>query len=106
MSELRVITLRGELDIARRDEVRFALRIEGDERAVLLDFADVTYADSTILSILLVFTREMGMRRTPVAILLGTPQFARIIQYAGLGDALPVFSERSGALTYLSEGLR
>ncbi len=106
MSDLRVIALHGELDIARRDEARFALRADGDVGAVLLDFADVTYADSTILSTLLVFTREMGIRGVPVAILVGTPQLARIVQYAGLSDILPVFNERSDALTHLSEGRR
>lgn len=106
MSDIRVITLSGELDIARRDEARFALRVHGDEDGVLLDFSEATYADSTILSVLLSFVRDAGARAIPVAILIGTPQFARIVQYAGIADALPIFEDRASALAHLSETRR
>lgn len=106
MSAIEVIVLHGELDIARRDEARFALRVDGTESGILLDFSEVSYADSTILSAILAFVKDADERGIPVAILTGTPQFDRIIQYAGLSDALPIFADRSLALTHLSSGRR
>jgi len=43
---LAVVKLDGELDIARRAEMRAALAVEGEPAGVLVDFAGVTYADS------------------------------------------------------------
>ena len=106
MSAIRVIGLQGELDLARRDEVRFALQVEGAESGILLDLSEATYADSTILSALIGFVKQANALGVPVAMLIGTPQLERIIQYAGLSGAMPIFMDRSLALTRLSEGWR
>jgi anti-anti-sigma factor len=102
MSAIAVIRLTGELEISRREEIATALRLTGTESGVLVDFFDVTYADSTTLAELLRFRREADQRGVPVAIIIGSRQFARLIQYAGLGEAFPVFDNRAAALTYLS----
>ncbi len=102
MSAISVIRLTGELEIGRKDEIARALHIAGPEVGILVDFFDVTYADSTALAELLRFRREADGHNVPVAIVIGSRQFARLIQYAGLADAFPVFDNRAAALTYLS----
>ncbi len=103
MSAIAVIRLTGELEISRKDEIARALRIAGSEGGILVDFFDVTYADSTTLAELLRFRREAEEKHVPVAIIIGSRQFARLIQYAGLSDAFPVFDNRAAALTFLSQ---
>ncbi len=58
---IAVIRLSGELEIGRRAEIAQALVVSGNEAAVLLDFSEVTYADSTSLAEMLRF-REDGRR--------------------------------------------
>ncbi len=99
---LTVIRLDGELEISRRDEIASALRLDGSERGVLLDFSEVTYADSTSLAELLRFRAEADKHHVPIAVIIGSKQFARLIQYAGLAAAFKIFDNRGAALTYLS----
>jgi anti-anti-sigma factor len=105
MSAISVIRLTGELEISRKDEISRALRIVGSEGGILVDFFDVTYADSTTLAELLRFRRDADAAGVPVAIVIGSRQFARLIQYAGLSDAFPVFDNRAAALTFLAGGV-
>ncbi len=100
---LAVVKMSGELDIARRAEIHAALQIEGEPAGVLVDFAEVTYADSSAISELLRFRAELNRRGVPVALLIETPQFRRLLEYAGVGDAFAVFGERGPALTFLCE---
>lgn len=99
---IAVICLSGELEIGRRDEIAAALVVGGNESAVLLDFSDVNYADSTSLAELLRFRDEAAKANVPVAIVIGSRQFARLIQYAGLSHAFRIFENRAEALMDLS----
>ncbi|HEV8021902.1 MAG TPA: STAS domain-containing protein [Candidatus Lustribacter sp.] len=99
---IAVIRLSGELEIGRKAEVAAALVLAGNESGVLLDFSDVTYADSTTLAEMLRFRDEAAKAGVPVVIVIGSKQFARLIQYAGLGDAFHIFENRGEALTELS----
>jgi anti-anti-sigma factor len=103
---IAVIRLTGELEIGRRDEIAQALVINGNESGVLLDFCDVSYADSTSLAELLRFRDEAARHNVPVAIVTGSKQFARLIQYAGLSHAFRIFDNRAEALTDLSGAAR
>ncbi len=100
---LAVVKLDGELDIARRAEIRAALVVDGEHSGVLVDFAGVTYADSSAISELLRFRGDLDRRGLPVALLITSPQFKRLLQYAGVNDAFAVFDERADALTYLGK---
>ena len=101
-TSITVIRLTGELEIGRKAEIAAALVLGGGEIGVLLDFADVSYADSTSLAELLRFRAEAAKRDVPVAIVIGSKQFARLIQYAGLSHAFPIFQNRAEALTELA----
>ncbi len=101
-SSIGVIKLTGELDIGRRDEIRAALQFAGDEPGMLLDFSEVTYADSTMLAQLLRLRNEADALRIPLAIVIGSRQFARLIEYAGLNEAFAIFDTRAAALSHLA----
>jgi anti-anti-sigma factor len=103
---LAVIRLSGELEIGRRSEIARALVVNGSESGVLLDFSDVSYADSTSLAELLRFRDDAAKHNVPVAIVIGSKQFARLIQYAGLSHAFRIFDNRAEALTDLSGAAR
>lgn len=102
---IKVIRLSGELEIGRKEELRDALVASDDVAAVLLDLGEVTYADSIALTELLHFCVTQGDER-PVALVIRTPQFARLVQYAGLAHAFKIFDDRRDALKYLSECAR
>lgn len=90
MSEVRTITLAGDLDIARREEIAQALTLLPSDTKVLLDFSQATYADSTALSSILTFVVAAKERNVRSAIVIGSKQFERVIQYAGLGEAIQI----------------
>jgi len=100
-SSVVVIALSGELDVARADEVARALALPGRGTPVLLDFSDVSYADSTVISALFSFSERASEANVRIAVLIVKPQLIRLLEYAGVGEAFPVFRERSAALTYL-----
>jgi anti-anti-sigma factor len=101
-TSIAVIRLTGELEIGRQDEIAQALRVGGSEPGILLDFSEVTYADSTSLATLLRF-RDQAMRsNVPIAIVIGSKQFSRLIEFAGLADAFRIFDNRAAALTDLA----
>jgi anti-sigma B factor antagonist len=96
-----VVSLAGELDIARKEELHSALSIGPFARGILLDLTDVTYADSTALTELLRFRLQAEQRSVPVAIVVTSPQLDRIIRYAGLHEVFDIFEHRNDALTHL-----
>lgn len=102
---IRTIRLSGELEIGRKNEIRDALRSSEEAGAVLLDLADVTYADSIALTELLRFCVDSQNNRLPVALVIRTPQFARLVQYAGLASAFKIFEDHEAAVEYLMERL-
>lgn len=98
---IRTICFSGELDIARKDEIRNALAAP-DGSPVLLDLAEVTYADSIALTELLRFCVTAQHDGRAVALVIRTPQFARLVQYAGLASAFKIFHDNGEALHYLA----
>jgi anti-sigma B factor antagonist len=101
-SSLDVVRLVGELDVSRRSELATALSQAGGGRAVLIDLSAVSYIDSTVVAELLHFRNEADANGRPVAVLIGSQQLARVIEYAGLAHAFAVFDDRGRALTFLA----
>lgn len=100
---IRVIRFGGELEIDRKNEIRAALAASEDATAVLLDLAEVTYADSIALTELLRFCANAQRENRAVALVIRTPQFARLVQYAGLAGAFKIFADSADAAAYLAE---
>jgi anti-anti-sigma factor len=103
---IHTIRLSGELEIGRKTEIRDALQLSAEASAVLLDLGDVTYADSIALTELLRFCVNAKRGDRPVALVIRTPQFARLVQYAGLAGAFNIFRETGEAAAYLAECVR
>jgi anti-sigma B factor antagonist len=101
-AEIGIVTLRGELDLTRRAELREAFALSDDHSSVLIDLSEVTYADSSILSELLRFRAEAETKHVRLALLIVSRQLSRLIQYAGLAEVFAVYSDRGEALTHLA----
>lgn len=101
---VQVIRLTGELEIGRKEDIRQALVPSGEEMPVLLDLSEVTYADSIALTELLRFCVNAQEDGRPVAVVIATPQFARLVQYAGLATAFKIFADNPSAMEYLMGG--
>ena len=99
---IKTIRLSGELEISRKQEIRDALRRSSEDRAILVDLSEVTYADSIALTELLRFCVSAQREAIPVALLVQTPQFARVVEYAGLAGAFKTFNDRDAAFTSLT----
>jgi len=102
MAPIQVVSLSGELDIGRKQEVRDALTITGAV-PLLVDFSEVTYADSTVIAELLRFGSEADREGLRVAIVITSPQFDRLITYAGLRDAFNIFDDADAARSFLTD---
>jgi anti-anti-sigma factor len=102
---IETVQLDGELELSRKQEIRDAFSLRDGARAVLVDLSSVTYADSTALTELLRFCMAARQREVPIAVVIRTRQFARLVQYAGLASAFRIFDEREEALAYLAQQL-
>ncbi|HEX3368923.1 MAG TPA: STAS domain-containing protein [Candidatus Cybelea sp.] len=100
---IETVRLSGELEISRKREIRDAFTLPEGAAAVLVDLSEVTYADSTALTELLRFCVTAQRDRIPLAVVIRTRQFARLVQYAGLAGAFEIFEDRNDALAYLNE---
>lgn len=100
-SSVQIIALAGELDVSRGDEVMERLSAPTTAKSILLDLSEVTYADSTVIAALFAFREQAERERQRIAVLIESPQLVRLLQYAGLQEAFPIFLERSEALSHL-----
>jgi anti-anti-sigma factor len=98
---ITVVSLGGELEIGRKEEIRKALAEARDAESVLVDLSAVTYADSIALTELLRFCAGAQQDERRVALVIVTPQFARLVQYAGLSSAFTIFDNVPEARKYL-----
>ncbi|HEY4441622.1 MAG TPA: STAS domain-containing protein [Candidatus Elarobacter sp.] len=101
---VQVIRLAGELDATRREEIARALTLDLGRGGVLVDLSGAEYADSTVIAELVRLRRDADHVGRSVALLTGSPRIARILAYAGLGEAFRIFEDRGTALTALTTG--
>ena len=88
-----IVTLDGEWDIARREELQKLLEPSYETPGeVILDLRTVTYADSTILAGLIVARNRRRGKGYPVPrLVIGSRQLRRLFAIAGLDDAFPIY---------------
>jgi anti-sigma B factor antagonist len=103
---IEAVELDGELEVGRKQEIRDAFSLRPGARGVLVDLSGVTYADSTALTELLRFCMSAQREKVPIAVVIRTRQFARLVQYAGLASAFRIFDEREEALAYLNAEIK
>ena len=92
-TKTRVISLDGDWDIDRRDELEGLLRTVYDFPGnLVLDMHSVNYADSTILAALIVLRNRRRTKGLPLpCLVIGSRQVRRLLNIAGLSEAFPVF---------------
>jgi anti-sigma B factor antagonist len=97
-----IVALAGELDLSTIARMEGPLLEQLRQRpAVLVDLSTLSFIDSTGIGILIrAFRAANG---TPMSFLIGHgSQVERVFRIAGVGEALPVFSEREQALSALT----
>ena len=98
---ITVVSLGGELEIGRKRRDTQSARRGPRRRVRLVDLSAVTYADSIALTELLRFCAGAQQDERRVALVIVTPQFARLVQYAGLSSAFTIFDNVPEARKYL-----
>ncbi len=99
--ETRVISLDGDWDIARRDELERLLRPVYDSPGdLIINMQAVNYADSTILAALIVLRNRRRSRGLALpSLVIGSRQVRRLLSIAGLTEAFPLYETLEEAKT-------
>ena len=89
-----VIHLAGELDMSTVETLRRAVQTEllGFPGRVVVDLSELTFCDSLGLGTLLVLSRAAQSQRTLLVLRRPSPFFVRMVEVAGVGQALTIAS--------------
>jgi anti-anti-sigma factor len=104
-AEPTVITLTGDWDIYRRDELRRMFAPSYDEPYLVLDLSAVTYADSTILSELVRMRKHRSEKKLPGFALVPSKRFERVLAITRLDQIWPCFETLDDAIASLTDSL-
>lgn len=98
---VRVIALRGELDLASAPKFEQELEIvlNGDDGPIVVDLCDLEFMDSTGLRTLIMAQRRADAREQRFAVARRTGEFvARVFELAGADRAFELFNAREIAI--------
>lgn len=93
-----VISLAGEWDIYRRDELRQIFAAVYDDADVVLDLSAVTYADSTVLSELVMMRKHRLEQNLPMPVLVPSKMLERILTITDMQQVWPCFPTLDSAV--------
>lgn len=93
-----VISLTGEWDVYRRDELRAVLRSAYDEAIVILDLSGVMYADSTVLGQLVVMRKYRAEKALRPVVLVPSRQIEHILAITQMDELWPCYPSVTAAL--------
>lgn len=94
-----VVSLAGEWDIYRRDELRTLLEPAYDERQVILDLMTAKYVTSTLIGALIVAQKHREESGLPRAMLAVKSAFVRrLLGVTGLDALFPIYESIEDAL--------
>lgn len=94
-----VVSLAGEWDIYRREELRNRLEPAYYERQVVFDLTAAKYVTSTLICALIVAHRHREEQRLPPAMVAVTSAFVRrLLGATGLDGLFPIFENVEDAL--------
>ena len=79
-----VVRMIGEFDASNADDLRAKLLSLDPARAVVLDLAETTFIDSTVLAVV----AAMFQRGIPVSVTNAQPIVARVLQVSGVAQLL------------------
>jgi len=95
-----LVTAVGEIDAATADSLASAVTsaLDGGHRLVVVDFAEVTFIDSTGLGVLVKSHRKAESLSSRFAVVHPTPQTRKLIRVLGLDQLLHVYDTEDEAL--------
>lgn len=109
-----VVAFAGDWDVASQKSLRRELKRLYDEPALVLDFSDVTYVDSSCLAELIIMERKRGeagftratliVRNTPVKKVLEVSGLAKLFRVAGSLDDVRHEYEEELVVEYAQRG--
>ncbi len=98
----RVVTLRGEWDVANREQLRETLHAVGAERDVLVDLREASFFDSTALGELIALYKRLNGKGHRLEALVGGSNMRRLLELTSLDALIGVAPERA---QYLNDRL-
>ncbi len=99
-NEPLIITLEGEWDLARADELERLLEPAYERPLVILDMSNTSYADSTCLGRLITMRSHRRERNfEPAFIVLPSPQLRKLFDLVGFDKIWPLFDTLEQART-------
>lgn len=98
-SEVPVVVLHGELDIAAGPECRLALEpIVTEGKSLILDITDLSFIDSTGLSIFAKAHRILALAGQVLVLVAPQPTPLRVLTVTGLDQAVPICDSEEEAV--------
>jgi anti-anti-sigma factor len=102
---VRIVALRGDADRFQAEFVTRAIRAARAEgRAVVVDMAQTTFMDSSMLAALVAASDHDEQPSQRLVLIVGTPRLRRSLEVKGLGSILSVTDSREKALELLAGG--
>ncbi|MGE5408475.1 MAG: STAS domain-containing protein [Syntrophothermus sp.] len=101
---VRVIAVRGELDLATVGELEAPLsETVANGAALLIDLGECEFIDSTGIATLVRAWQQLGAEGGPprLAIAGAGDQVGRVLEVSGVADSIPVLESRDEALAVL-----
>ena len=93
VDDLPVIRAAGELDLATVPEMRAVVAevTERRPRALIFDFQEIAYMDSSGLGILVSAKKRLGSYRGEVIVITAQPSVLKVLSLSGLDQIMAVF---------------
>ena len=104
-SRTHVIAVSGEIHVSTAPQFSRRLNdaIGQGKTAVVLDLSDVTFIDSTGLSVLLNGLRRVTRRGGRMAIVCTNPTVLRLFQITNLDDTFDICGDRATAIAHVTQ---
>lgn len=94
-----IISLAGEWDVYRRDELRALLEPAGGAERVILDLTAAKYVTSTLMASLVLMHKRREAQHLPNAVLAVKSAFVqRLLVVAGIDRLVPIYPSLKEAL--------
>ena len=104
LGHVLVLNLAGDIDLtgAKLFRERIVQVLDRGEQALLIDFTDVTYINSTGLSVLILAAKRLGGSNGKLALTGVTDSIQRVLKITGLTSLFAILPTRVEALALLA----
>ncbi len=96
-----VARVRGEVDASNATELRLAVveRLTNESSALVLDFSETSYLDSTGIALLFELARGLGARRQTMRLVVpSSAPIRRVVELCDVGSVAPLYEGADDAL--------